>query len=75
MIRLSPHERDAVCRTLHGADPKGRAWLFGSRADESRRGGDIVPERTVDRCIAECIAENKIERRGSKKTGGYWPLA
>jgi ATP-dependent DNA helicase RecG len=34
-----------------------------------------VPERTVDRFIAECIAENKIERRGSKKTGGYWPLA
>jgi ATP-dependent DNA helicase RecG len=31
--------------------------------------------RTVDRCIAQCIAENKIERRGSKKTGGYWPLA
>ena len=30
--------------------------------------------RTVDRCIAQCISENLIERRGSKKTGGYWPL-
>ena len=28
-------------RTLCGADPNGRDWLFGSRADDSRRGGDI----------------------------------
>jgi predicted nucleotidyltransferase len=40
-MRLSPHELDAVCRTLYGADPNGRAWLFGSRTDDSRRGGDI----------------------------------
>ncbi len=40
-MRLSPHELDAVCRTLYGADPNGRAWLFGSRADDTRRGGDI----------------------------------
>ncbi len=40
-MRLSPHELDAVRRTLYGADPKGRVWLFGSRADDSRRGGDI----------------------------------
>lgn len=40
-MRLSPHELDAVCRTLYGADPNGRVWLFGSRADDSKRGGDI----------------------------------
>ena len=31
-----------------------------------------VPARTADRHLAELIAEGKIERRGSKKTGGYW---
>ena len=30
--------------------------------------------RTVARCIADLVVENKIERRGSKKTGGYWVL-
>jgi predicted nucleotidyltransferase len=40
-MRLSPQELDAVRRTLYGADPNGRVWLFGSRADDSRRGGDI----------------------------------
>jgi predicted nucleotidyltransferase len=40
-MRLSPHEQDAVRRTLYGADPHARIWLFGSRADDARRGGDI----------------------------------
>lgn len=40
-MRLSPHELQAVRQTLLGADPNGRVWLFGSRADDSRRGGDI----------------------------------
>ena len=40
-MRLSPHELDAVCRTIYGVDPNARVWLFGSRADDSRRGGDI----------------------------------
>ena len=30
--------------------------------------------RTVARCIADLVAERKSERRGSKKTGGYWSL-
>jgi len=41
IMRLSPHELQAVRQTLLGADPAGRVWLFGSRADASRRGGDI----------------------------------
>jgi len=30
-----------------------------------------LPSRTVDRYIAELVKAGKIERRGSKKTGGY----
>jgi len=33
-----------------------------------------IPGRTIDRYIAELISDGKIERRGSKKTGGYWAL-
>ena len=40
-MRLSPQELQAVRLTLLGVDPAGRVWLFGSRADDSRRGGDI----------------------------------
>ena len=31
-----------------------------------------VTEKTVSRCISEFVAAGKIERRGSKKTGGYY---
>lgn len=40
-MRLSPHELNTLRQVLHEADPGGRAWLFGSRADDTRRGGDI----------------------------------
>lgn len=40
-MRLTPHELQAVRSTLYSADPAGRVWLFGSRADDARRGGDI----------------------------------
>jgi len=33
-----------------------------------------IPDRTLDRYLAELISVGKIERRGSKKTGGYWSL-
>ena len=40
-MRLSPHELDAVRRTLYGADPNGRVWVYGCGSGDSRRGGDI----------------------------------
>ena len=41
-MRLSPAERDAIAAASHEAFPPGtRVLLFGSRLDDSRRGGDI----------------------------------
>lgn len=39
-MRLNSNELEAVRRALSGG-PTGSVWLFGSRADDSRRGGDI----------------------------------
>ena len=41
-MRLKPHEREQtkiIARQFFGAD--ARVWLFGSRVDDTRRGGDI----------------------------------
>lgn len=40
-MRLSGSEIQAVRRVLHEADPYGRIYLFGSRADDAKKGGDI----------------------------------
>lgn len=40
-MRLNANELNAIRTTLAAADPDGRIYLFGSRVDDKRRGGDI----------------------------------
>jgi uncharacterized protein len=40
-MRLNAAELQAIRDTLHAVDPHGRVYMFGSRADDRRRGGDI----------------------------------
>jgi predicted nucleotidyltransferase len=51
-MRLSTAELSAIRSTLGALDPLGRVYLFGSRADDQRRSGDIdvflVASREID---------------------------
>lgn len=40
-MRLTPDELGAIRQTLQEFDRDGRIWLFGSRANDAGRGGDI----------------------------------
>jgi predicted nucleotidyltransferase len=40
-MRLSAHEYKAIHRILDKINPHGRIYLFGSRTDDSKKGGDI----------------------------------
>lgn len=40
-MRLTPEEQDVIRAAVAARDPEARVWLFGSRADDSKRGGDI----------------------------------
>lgn len=40
-MRLSEEEKLGIQSVLHTADPAATIRLFGSRADDSKRGGDI----------------------------------
>ena len=40
-MRLSHHEQSAIKGVLSKFDPSGKVYLFGSRVDDQRRGGDI----------------------------------
>ena len=40
-MRLTPHQRIAILTAVGKQDPKARIILFGSRADDRARGGDI----------------------------------
>ena len=40
-MRLTPDERRIITAAVAARDPQAQVWLFGSRADDAKRGGDI----------------------------------
>jgi len=40
-MRLTPAEHQTITSVLGTLDPQGEVLLFGSRVDDSRKGGDI----------------------------------
>lgn len=40
-MRINQQQRNVIIDTVRGAIPDAKIFLFGSRADDSKRGGDI----------------------------------
>lgn len=40
-MRISAEEQRLFVETVKNFDPAARVWLFGSRVDDKKRGGDI----------------------------------
>ncbi|MDI6793254.1 MAG: nucleotidyltransferase domain-containing protein [bacterium] len=40
-MRLKEKEKQVIIQAVKSIDPKARLYLFGSRVDDSRKGGDI----------------------------------
>lgn len=40
-MRLSKFEIDAIKQSVYGLDPSAQIFLFGSRANDMKKGGDI----------------------------------
>ncbi|MEO1751802.1 nucleotidyltransferase domain-containing protein [Thiofaba sp. EF100] len=41
-MRLTPEQADIIRQSVHTSfGPQARVWLFGSRVDDAKRGGDI----------------------------------
>jgi predicted nucleotidyltransferase len=71
-MRITDAEKDALVHSVRQADANARIWLFGSRLDDSKKGGDIdiavlsslikIPERMrIRRSIVDRIGEQKID--------------
>jgi len=65
-MRLKDHEIHAIKSALVQVDPHARVYLYGSRVDDSKRGGDIdllVYSNTMDlqaQSRFRCLIEEKI---------------
>ena len=77
-MRLTERERDAIVRTISFFDANASVYLFGSRCDDAKRGGDIdiaVLSSTIDRKALGAIRRKLYELIGEQKidivTGPY----
>ncbi|MDR0582864.1 MAG: nucleotidyltransferase domain-containing protein [Treponema sp.] len=71
-MRITAAEKDALVHSVRQADPNARIWLFGSRLDDSKKGGDIdiavlspliqISERIrIRSAIIDRIGDQKID--------------
>jgi predicted nucleotidyltransferase len=71
-MRITDCERDTLVTSIRRWDPDAGVWLFGSRLDDLKKGGDIdiailsrrirVAERMrIRRAIVDRVGERKID--------------
>ena len=60
-MRLSPEQAKIIRRAARESfGPDARVWLFGSRADDRKRGGDIDLLIRTDNLPADALLARKI---------------
>jgi len=40
-MRITEQEKNTIIDAVKSVDPDAKVWLFGSRADDNKKGGDI----------------------------------
>ncbi len=71
-MRLKEYEQKAIVSTVKGLDQSAQVYLFGSRVDDSKKGGDIDllvistrltsdDKRAIKMKLYELIGEQKID--------------
>jgi predicted nucleotidyltransferase len=71
IMRLRPFEQQAIRETVREFLPHAKVFLYGSRADDAKRGGDIdlmiVDTNPVSRAVVNDIRWKLWERIGEQK--------
>jgi predicted nucleotidyltransferase len=73
-MRITEYQKNMIVEAVVNIDPNAKIWLFGSRVDDSKKGGDIdiaifsekidknvMQKIQVKRSICDRIGEQKID--------------
>jgi predicted nucleotidyltransferase len=71
-MRITEHQKNVIVEAVINIDPNAKIWLFGSRTDDSKKGGDIdigilslkvdvMEEIKIRQKICDKIGEQKID--------------
>jgi predicted nucleotidyltransferase len=69
-MRITEHEKNALVDAVKSADPAAQVWLFGSRADDAKKGGDIdigILSSKVDITEELAIRQKMYDKIGEQK--------
>jgi len=68
-MRITEHEKNVIVDAVKNADPDARVWLFGSRTDDTKKGGDIDIAVFSEKLNNDSIQVIKIRRFICNKIG------
>ena len=68
-MRISDFEKNSIIEAVKNVDPNARVWLFGSRADDVKKGGDIDIAIHSEKINNEIMLKIKINRMICNKIG------
>ena len=69
-MRIQPEERAAIISTITSIDKESEIYLFGSRVDDTKRGGDIdilVKSDVISRNMLTHIEEELFKKIDEQK--------
>jgi predicted nucleotidyltransferase len=61
-MRITEREKNVIIDAVTNVDPNAKIWLFGSRTDDNKKGGDIDIAVLSENIIKDVMQEIKIRR-------------
>ena len=69
-MRLSQEEKNVIINSVKQIDPLARVYLFGSRVDDTKKGGDVdilIFSSLIDRYAKRRIRRDFYEKFGEQR--------
>jgi len=69
-MRITDREKGVIIDAITRVDPEAKIWLFGSRADDGKKGGDIdigILSQKIDVMEEIEIRQNMYDKIGEQK--------
>jgi predicted nucleotidyltransferase len=69
-MRITEYEKNAIVEAVRNIDPVAKIWLFGSRTDDSKKGGDIDIAILSEKIDKEVMQKMQVRRFICDRIGG-----
>ena len=61
-MRIKEYEKDVIVEAVKTMDKDARVWLFGSRVNDAKKGGDVDIAIFSDKINKEVMTKIKVRR-------------